>query len=135
MSWKGRKVQGGNEEKRERLPVMSTLNCVFSHAPFSNSRCLVSDSQIHSLGILLLCTDTALCICTGEDTTTAAINYSLWTPTPQSPLGCLPVCHQHFFQPAFLTSILVLTPVKGLGPTLFNNNTLHMNGKGPSCMI
>lgn len=106
---------------------MSTLNCVFSHAPSSSSLCLVSDSQVYSLRILLL-SDAALCICSGEDRTTAAINYSMRTPMPQSPLGSLPVCHQHFFQPASLTYVLVLTPVmivlSQLFFTLFNQRPI-----------
>lgn len=47
---------------------MSTPNCFFSHAPSSNSPFLVFDSQVYSLRILLV-SDAALCICSGEDRT------------------------------------------------------------------
>lgn len=42
---------------------------------------------------------------------------------PQSLLGSLPVCHQHFFQAAFLTYILVNSSQKGLESTLFHTLT------------
>lgn len=90
---------------------MSTLCCFFSHAPSSNSLRSVSDSQVYSLRILLV-SDAALCICSGEDRTAAAINYSMRrTPMPQSLLGSLPAYHQHF-SPGSLAYILVLTAVE-----------------------
>lgn len=82
---------------------MSTFNCFFSHASLSNSPWLVCDSQVYSLRKLLV-SDAALCICSGEDRTAAAVNYS--ARMPQSLLGSQPVCHQHFSpQSAFLTCI------------------------------
>lgn len=49
---------------------------------------------------------------------------------PQSLLGSLPVCHQHFFQAAFLTYILVLTATvkRGLESTCFHTLTsIYLN--------
>lgn len=90
-------------KKKKRMRVMSTFNCFFSHASLSNSPWLVCDSQVYSLRKLLV-SDAALCICSGEDRTAAAINYS--ARMPQSLLGSQPVCHQHFSpQSAFLTCI------------------------------
>lgn len=78
---------------------MSTFNCFFSHASLSNSPWLVCDSQVYSLRKLLV-SDAALCICSGEDRTAAAVNYS--ARMPQSLLGSQPVCHQHFSPPVCL---------------------------------
>lgn len=90
-------------KKKKRMRVMSTFNCFFSHASLSNSPWLVCDSQVYSLRKLLV-SDAALCICSGEDRTAAAVNYS--ARMPQSLLGSQPVCHQHFSpQSAFLTCI------------------------------
>lgn len=42
MCWRGRKIRGGNAGKKKKrkgksLPLMSTLNCFFSHALSPNS--------------------------------------------------------------------------------------------------
>lgn len=86
--------------KRKRLPVMSTFACLFFLTLPLNSSWLVSGSQVYS-SRTLLGSDAALCICSGEDRTTAAINYSAGTPMPQSLLGILPVCYQHFLPSCF----------------------------------
>ncbi len=63
---------------------------------------------------------------------------------PQSLLGSLPVCHQHFFQAAFLTYILVLTAVqkkkKGLSQLFFTHlrvsiYILQMGSNGPAYVV
>lgn len=50
----GRDAQGGNGGKRRKADCNEHFNWVFSHAPFSESLCLVCDPQVYCLGLLLL---------------------------------------------------------------------------------
>lgn len=79
------------EKKGKRMPLMSALTAFFSHAPCPALTGWVSEPKLYSPWIILV-SDDALCICSGEDRTAAAINYSARTLMPQSLLGGLPAC-------------------------------------------
>lgn len=100
MCCRGRKVQGQNAEKKEKAARNEHFCLLFFLTLPLNSSWLVSGSQVYS-SRTLLGSDAALCICSGEDRTAAAINYSAGTPMPQSLLGILPVCYQHFLPSCF----------------------------------
>lgn len=93
-----KKIHGRHAKKNEAAST-EHFDCFF----FSRSLLklwLDSDSQVYSLRILLV-SDAALCICSGEDSAAAAINYSERTPMPQSLPGRLPGGHQHFYPSSF----------------------------------